>query len=219
MQKSTPTALRATQTALPDPPIALIANGFATQSVIDAVLAAVKAGLRWVHLRDHEAAPGPFQREAEALAARVRSVHPATTLTVNTRLRTARTLGAGLHTGWRGPHPEAIAAPMPRPLGYSAHHVLELPPARRRTVDYVTYSPIFPTSSKPGHPGTGIDALRWFCRQAGVPVLALGGLTPERVALCRRAGAAGIAVLSGILYAKDPAQAARAYQQAWDEAG
>ncbi|PEN05068.1 thiamine phosphate synthase [Longimonas halophila] len=219
MNKSKPTALRATQTALPRPPIALIANGFATQLVIEAVLAAVKAGLRWVHLRDHEAAPERFQCEAKALAARVRSVHPATTLTVNTRLRTARTLGAGLHTGWRGPRPEAIAAPIPRPLGYSAHHVLELPPARRRVVDYVTYSPIFPTSSKPGHPGTGVDALRRFGRQAGVPVLALGGLTPERVAPCRRAGAAGIAVLSGIVHADNPTQAARAYQQAWKEAG
>ena len=218
MQKSTPAALRATQTALPDPPIALIANGFATQPVTEAVLAAVKAGVRWVHLRDHEAAPERFHRKAEALAARVRSVHPTTTLTVNTRLRTARMLGAGLHTGWRGPRPEAIAAPIPRPLGYSAHHMLELPPVRRRVVDYVTYSPIFPTSSKPGHPGTGGDALRRFGRQAGVPVLALGGLTPERVASCRRAGAAGIAVLSGIVHADDPALAAQAYLQAWSEA-
>jgi thiamine-phosphate pyrophosphorylase len=107
---------------------------------------------------------------------------------------------------------------MPHPLGYSAHHMLELSPARRRAVDYVTYSPIFPTSSKPGHPGTGVDALRRFSRQAGVPVLALGGLTPERVASCRRAGAAGIAVLSGIMHADDPTRAAQAYAQAWKEA-
>lgn len=205
--------------ALPNPPIALLANGFTTQPVGRAVLAAVEGGIRWVHLRDHEATPEPFRRGAASLARRIRAVESAVTITVNTRLKVARVLNAGLHTGWRGLRPEAIAAPVPRPLGYSAHHVLELPPARRLAVDYVTYSPVFPTSSKPGHPGTGVDALRRFCVQAGVPVLALGGLTPKRAAACRCAGAAGIAVLSGILHADAPAKAARAYQQAWEEAG
>lgn len=200
---------------LPEPPIALIANGCATQPVATSVQAAVEAGIRWVHLRDHEAEPERFQQDAQALVCRVQAVQPSVTFTVNTRLEVARMLNAGLHTGWRGPRPEAVTAPVPHPLGYSVHHLLELPAPRWRAVDYVTYSPVFPTSSKPGHPGTGTAALRRFCAQAGLPVVALGGITPERVAGCYQAGVRGVAVLSGILHAHDPGTAAAAYLNAW----
>lgn len=204
-----------TQPVLPQPPVALIANGFATQPVIESVEAAVRAGIRWVHLRDHDATSEQVQQAAPAWAEHIWNEHPEVTLTVNTRLEMARALGSGLHTGWRGPRPETIAAPVPCPLGYSVHHLLELPAPRRRAVDYVTYSPVFPTSSKSGHPGTGIAALHQFCMQAGLPVLALGGITPERVAACYQAGVRGVAVLSGILHAQDPDSAAAAYLNAW----
>lgn len=203
---------------LPQPPVALIANGFATQSVRAAVMAAVQGGIRWIHLRDHAAGAGAFLRHAAALADRVHAVQPSVTFSINTHAQAAHELGMGLHASWRSPRPEAMAAPVPRPLGYSAHHIMEVPPARRRVVDYVTYSPVFPTSSKPGHPGTGVAALRRFCAQSGGPVLALGGITPERARRCCAAGAAGVAVLSGILHATDPARAARAYINACMEA-
>lgn len=177
----------------------------------DAVIAAVQGGIRWIHLRDHTAEAEAFRRHAVALAGHVHAVQPSVTFSINTHAQAARELGMGLHASWRSPRPEAVPAPVPRPLGYSAHHVMEVPPARRRVVDYVTYSPVFPTSSKPGHPGTGIAALRRFCVQSGSPVLALGGITPERARRCCAAGAAGVAVLSGILHATDPTQAARAY--------
>lgn len=60
-----------------------------------------------------------------------------------------------------------------------------------------------------------MPALRSFCQTAEpVPVFALGGITPERVAPCRTAGAHGVAVLSGILNATTPNAAARAYLRA-----
>ena len=204
--------------SLPDPPVALLANKFATgrtTEVAGRVHAAVEAGIAWVHLRDHDAAPDVFAGAARTLVNRLRALRPSPTITVNTQYATARSLRCGLHTGWRGPRPEAIPMPVARPLGYSAHHLLELPAPRRRAVDYVTYSPVFPTSSKPGHPGTGTAALRRFVEQVGVPVLALGGITPERVAACREAGAHGVAVLSGIMQSDAPAVAAARYVEAW----
>jgi thiamine-phosphate pyrophosphorylase len=73
---------------------------------------------------------------------------------------------------------------------------------------------VYPTPSKPDHPGTGIGALRAFCQAADVPVLALGGVTPSRVSECRTAGAHGVAVLSGIMEVETPAAATRAYLRA-----
>lgn len=199
------------------PPVALIANGFATQPIQSTVCVAVEAGVRWVHLRDHKACAAEFNEAAHAWAQQLRTIAPSVQLTVNTRRNVADRLGTGLHVGWRSPPPETLSRP-PRPLGYSAHHIVEVPAARRRTVSYLTYSPIFPTQSKPGHPGVGCTALRRFVYQSGMPVYALGGITPERVAACRAAGAAGVAVASGILQAADPAEAAQAYQHAWADA-
>jgi thiamine-phosphate pyrophosphorylase len=101
-----------------------------------------------------------------------------------------------------------------QPLGYSAHEQVEAEGDRAAHVDYFFFSPIFPTPSKPDHPGVGLAALRAFCRAAPVPVWALGGITPERVADCRQAGAQGVAVCSGIMDVSAPIAAVRAYRRA-----
>lgn len=80
---------------------------------------------------------------------------------------------------------------------------------------YVVVGPVFPTASKPGHPGAGLEALGRLARiVAPVPVLAIGGLTPNRVAPVLAAGAHGVAVRSAILGAPDPARTARAFRDA-----
>ena len=86
---------------------------------------------------------------------------------------------------------------------------------RTQGVDCYFFSPIFPTSIKPDQPPTGMGPLRAFCQAAApVPVLALGGITPRRVSVCREAGARGVAVLSGIMDVETPRAAARAYLRA-----
>jgi thiamine-phosphate pyrophosphorylase len=99
-------------------------------------------------------------------------------------------------------------------IGFSAHEEKEVTGPQAAHVDYFFFSPIFPTESKPGHPGTGIETLSRICAATEVPVFALGGITPARVGLCLEAGVQGVAVLSGILDAKDPARAAKAFLRA-----
>jgi thiamine monophosphate synthase len=53
--------------------------------------------------------------------------------------------------------------------------------------------------------------LEEIVRTARVPVLAIGGVTPSRVADCLGAGAHGVAVASGVLTAADAAAALDAY--------
>jgi thiamine-phosphate pyrophosphorylase len=177
---------------------------------------AVRAGAPWVHLRDHDAPPDAFADAARHLAARLRAEAPGVRLSVNTRLDVARALRAGLHLGWRGPSPvHARAALGPHALvGRSAHVLDEATDAEARASTYLFFSPVFPTTSKPGHPGAGPTALAAVCRAAMRPVLALGGVTPARVTACLDAGAHGVAVLSGIVAAPDPGAATRAYLDA-----
>ncbi|WP_022834874.1 thiamine phosphate synthase [Salisaeta longa] len=199
--------------AVPDR-LVLIADGFvdpARAAIVRDVLAA--GVVRWVHLRAHDASVAAFAEAAKALqpAAREAGAH----VSVNSRLAVAAALGSGFHTGAHGP-PVAAARRRLGPaaqIGCSAHAVADLT-ASQRAADYFFFSPVFPTSSKPGHPGAGVGALAQFCAAAPQPVMALGGITPTRVAACCTAGAAGVAVLSGIMDAADPVAAARAYQQA-----
>lgn len=84
----------------------------------------------------------------------------------------------------------------------------------RGELDYVFLSPIFPSISKAGYGGTGAaaafpDADRLASALAGsrYPVLALGGVTPERFPELAELGFAGAALLGGIWGADYPLQA------------
>jgi len=203
------------------PRLAVIADRFTDPDRCDRVLAAVDAGAQWIHLRDHEASFDTFAESARRLASRLQSQSGDVLLTVNTRVNLAVDLGDGVHLGWRGASVEEAREVLGEDalVGYSAHDDLDAEGDRARGVDYYFFSPVYPTSSKPDHPGTGVAALRSFCLVAHpVPVYALGGLTPERVAECLHAGAYGVAVLSGIMEADVPAARTRAYLRALSNA-
>jgi len=201
----------------PHPAFALIADGFTDEERADRAVAAVRAGVRWVHLRDHPASPTDFAGAASALASRLWAVADETVVTVNSHLPVAVEMEVGLHVGRRGPSVAEARAALGRDrlLGYSAHEDVEGTGERTQEADYYFFSPVFPTSSKPDQPPAGIEGLRSFCRAAaGTPVVALGGITPGRVSACIEAGAKGVAVLSGIMDAEAPEAAARAYLRA-----
>jgi len=194
----------------------LIANRFTQPEVGRRVLDAVRGGVRVVQLRDHDASPIAFRQSARTLVAELQS--RGVTVLLNTRLHVARTLNVGMHVGMhvgtRGPSPREVRAVLGQKaqIGYSAHDLSE---AQRQGVDYLSYSPVFPTRSKPGHPGVGLLSLSRFCKTAApTPVYALGGIEPGNVRACIDAGAFGITVLSGILHADAPYSAARSYRQA-----
>ncbi|HTO54053.1 MAG TPA: thiamine phosphate synthase [Myxococcota bacterium] len=105
-------------------------------------------------------------------------------------------------------------------VGYSAHDVDEAREAAAQGASYVTLSPIFATGSKPEAAPRGLAWLRAAARALPVPVLALGGVTAERVAELRRAGAHGVVAISALGAAPDPERAAREFQRALaDEKG
>lgn len=112
--------------------------------------------------------------------------------------------------------PEALipSRHTPRPphtvVGASVHSQAALTKAQHAGVDYVFFSPIYPPTSKPG-PGVGLDPLKDIVAHAQVPVVALGGITPERISACLDASAAGVAVLGGIFGQPYPEAAFRTY--------
>lgn len=90
-------------------------------------------------------------------------------------------------------------------VGLSTHSLAEAAAADPAILDYITVSPVFTSISKPDHgPALGLDGLRAHASAARVPMLALGGVSTANAGSCRGAGAAGIAVMGGIMRAFDP---------------
>jgi thiamine-phosphate pyrophosphorylase len=105
-------------------------------------------------------------------------------------------------------------------IGYSAHDPDEARRAADAGASYVTLSPIFATSSKPGAESRGCAWLAAAVAQLSIPALALGGVTPARVAEVRAAGAWGVVAISALGAADDPEAAAREFRRALaDEEG
>lgn len=86
----------------------------------------------------------------------------------------------------------------PWPVSAAAHDGPSLRRAARAGVDLILLSPIFPTSSHPGHPTLGIGRLARLCHGAAVPVLALGGAAPGTVRRMLAAGATGVAGIGAL---------------------
>ncbi len=116
---------------------------------------------------------------------------------VNDRLDVALAAGAaGVHLGGQSMPVSTVRQLAPRPfvIGVSCHSLAEAIAAESAGADYLLLGPVFETPSKLKYgPPLGLDELRRVNAQVRVPVLALGGITVERVRPCLEAGAAGIA--------------------------
>ena len=100
-------------------------------------------------------------------------------------------------------------------IGCSVHSIAAAQKRAAEGADFVTYSPIYPTVSKPGYgPAVGIASLAQLTEQVQLPVFALGGITPVRVAECLETSAFGVAVMSGIMSPTDAGRQASRYVRA-----
>lgn len=100
-------------------------------------------------------------------------------------------------------------------VGASVHSEAEARDAAAQGADFVVFGPVYDTPSKRRYgPPQGLAALGAVARAVDRPVLAVGGLTPERVTEVLAAGAAGVAVIGAIYAAARPADATKAFLDA-----
>jgi thiamine monophosphate synthase len=193
------------------PPLVVVTNRHQAgrRGLAAVVAAAVEGGARWILLRDRDL-PAPERR---ALRARLEPI----------------VAGAGGILGDAGDAGDApvrhLAAaepfPVPRPalVGRSCHTPVELDGAAAEGCDYAFLSPVYETSSKPGYgPPIGPARLAAWCAATTLPVYALGGIDAGRAGDCRRAGAAGVAVMGAVMGAGDPAAVTAGLLRAWHRA-
>ncbi len=198
----------------PLPRLLLIGDRFTEQGVAAKIFEAVKCGVHWVQLRDHKADDDVFLSAAQELVGKLRSVSPGILISINSRVGVAESLACALHVGKRGPAVEDARSLIQAglPIGVSIHDLEDAAPG---VADYFIWSPVYETTSKPGAVGTGLDLLHKACtKAASMPVIAMGGISIDRIGPCLSEGAYGVAVLSGILGAENIHDAVNLYLDA-----
>jgi thiamine-phosphate diphosphorylase len=166
-------------------------------SLVLQVERALAAGVDFVQLRLRNRPA----REVEALAKRLVDLSPraGNRILVNGRLDAALSSGAaGVHLPADGLPVAAVrrAAPPGFVVSRSTHSREAVERAFDEGASFVVFGPIFPTPSKPGHPGVGLEVLEKVVSSVPIPVYALGGVTPERVPQIADTGVHGIAGIS-----------------------
>ncbi|MCS6957437.1 MAG: thiamine phosphate synthase [Aquificaceae bacterium] len=153
----------------------------------------LKKGIRMVQLREKEISGAEYYR----LALQVRELTGAynALLFINDRLDIAMAVGAdGVHLPDSSLPPKVVKDINPKILvGYSAHSIDKALWAQSQGADFVTLSPIFKTQSHPEVEPIGLQKLKEASEKLSIPVYALGGITWEKIRLCYKNGAYGVA--------------------------
>ena len=180
--------------------------------LLERVEVVLTAGATWLQYRNKSADASLRARQARLLqAACARHDVP---LIVNDDWRLAAAVGAdGVHLGEDdGEIVTARAALGPDAIiGASCYDSLEL--ARNAVAagaDYVAFGALFPSPTKP-NARVAKPGLLSAAAPLGVPLVAIGGITPDNGASLVDAGADLLAVISGVFDASDPGAATRAY--------
>jgi thiamine-phosphate pyrophosphorylase len=191
---------------LPVPALLLITDRRqARRPLPEVVAAALAAGCRWVSVREKDLPPDEQILLARSLLPLVHA--KGAKLMLHGAALLAKEAGVdGLHLPSGSDRAAARALiGRDRLLGLSIHTVTEAEGIDPAHVDYVLAGPAFETASKPGYgPEIGRKGLADITRAARVPVLAIGGVNAARLGELIAAGAAGAAVMGGVMRASDP---------------
>lgn len=182
----------------------------ASEKFLPIIAQVIAAGVDLIILREKDLATEellPLARKIKAMTDETN-----TELIINGNLAVAQNIQAqGYHIGFarfmdRG---REFAGK----CGVSVHNVAEAIAAAREGADYLLAGHIFPTECKPGLPPRGLELIREIKEKVAIPLIGIGGITPENYSQVINAGAHGIAVMSTIMTAHDPQTMVKAYRQ------
>lgn len=176
----------------------------------EVVRQALEGGVKAVQLREKDLSSAELYRLAVEL--RRLTAEFAARLIINDRLDVALAVDAdGVHLGVNS-LPVAVARRVlgkDKIIGYSAHAIDEALAAQADGADFVTFGPVHPTPSKAAYGvPCGVKKLAESASALNVPVIGLGGISPANITETLSANVGGIAVISAVLTAAAPRDAA-----------
>ena len=201
---------------LPRPILYLITRGATTEAttpksegfreIVLQASAAVTAGVQLIQIREKQLTARVLFELARTVVETVRG--SSTKVLINDRADIAASAGAdGVHLTTTSLTPDVIRKTFgPHFLiGASTHSADEARDAFRRGADFAVFGPIFPSPSKAKYgPPLGVGQLEAAARElTPFPLIALGGISAERVNECLLAGAVGVAGITLFSKPKD----------------
>ena len=177
----------------------------AVGALVDQARWAIDAGIDWIQIRERDLDGGPLAE----LAASILDVTQGSRTRVSINERTDVAIGVGAD----GVHLRAQSAPCAAvralvPPSFTISRSVHSPEAARSSgagADYLIAGTTFASVSKPGRAALlGVDGLHAIAKSARQPVLAIGGVTIDRIGDIARTGAAGIAAIGLFLGADGP---------------
>jgi thiamine-phosphate pyrophosphorylase len=180
----------------------------------DLARAFLDGGARFLQIRAKQLPSGAFLDLCDAVVAAA-AVYQAVVI-VNDRVDLARLSGAGgVHVGQDDLSVAAARAQLGDGaiIGVSTHTVEQIDRAIREPATYIAIGPVFGTATKDtGYHAVGLEMVSAAAkRAAGMPVVAIGGITLDAASAVIAAGAASVAVISDLLTGGDPVARVRSF--------
>jgi len=207
---------------LPNPPLLVITDRRQALLPLAEILeAALEAGCRWISVREKDLPLDEQIGLAQQLQPLTRRAGARLTLHGNIPFSdsTAATIDGVHFPDGADVSAAHIWRERGKLIGRSIHTVAQAEAADPGELDYLVAGPAYESASKPGYgPSLGAGGFAERAHATPLPVVAIGGVDPVRVGPLRKAGAAGVAVMGGVMRAADPGRAVRALIAALDEA-
>lgn len=178
------------------------------------VEAAVKGGVTIVQLREKNASGKSFFEKAKSMKTLLSAYH--VPLIINDRVDVALAVGAdGIHIGQSDLPLAAVRNIVPSSMfvGISVSTINEAKEAEKIGADYIGVGAVFPTHSKEDAEVLPAGMLSEITNAVSIPAVAIGGIKLDYISKLREMNIAGVAIVSGIMKANDPYNAASSYRK------
>ncbi|HHB2168062.1 thiazole tautomerase TenI [Bacillus sp. SI2] len=190
----------------------VISNGNMSFEELVNVAMQIKSEIDYLHIREREKSTKELYEGVESL---LKKGFPPSKLVINDRIDIAILLNIPrVQLGYRSTDVRSVKEKFSYlHVGYSVHSLEEAVEAFKSGADSLVYGHVFPTECKKGVPARGLEEISDIARSLSIPIIAIGGITPENTKDILASEVSGIAVMSGIVSSSNPYSKAKSYKE------
>ena len=206
--------------AIPRPCLCLVTDRSlsGSTSLVSRVIQAVEGGVDMVQLREKDLPGSPLLKLAQSLKD---AIQDKALLIINERVDITQIIRAsGVQLGEDGlpVEPARYLLGQGSLIGRSVHTVTGAKLAQTQGADFLVAGTMYATRSHPGATPAGPGLVEQMAEKCRLPIIGIGGITPDNLGPVIQAGAGGVAVITSILASDQPRRAAEELKQALLEA-
>jgi thiazole tautomerase (transcriptional regulator TenI) len=190
----------------------VISNGNMSFEELVNVAMQIESEIDYLHIREREKSTKELYEGVESL---LKKSFPPSKLVINDRIDIAILLNIPrVQLGYRSTDVRSVKEKFSYlHVGYSVHSLEEAVEAFKSGADSLVYGHVFPTECKKGVPARGLEEISDIARSLSIPIIAIGGITPENTKDILASEVSGIAVMSGIVSSSNPYSKAKSYKE------